>query len=391
MSKKYFTTTPRGEHVEVDQDTAKQLISMGKKRIADFEVEDVGDFEKNDPSLAEKTVSAMKGMITSPFTNPISRKLTEKGEEVKQGVQNIISNSLTRPRSAYLPEEIPAGAATLASAATEMAPFTPAEFAGAIATEVMPVAAFAGTRVKLAETIANKFLNTKKAILKKEIGTGSEKLASKLLKESELTGSRSNVLDKVSAIADDLEDEISGIIDFSSNVQGEKTIDRNKVVDGLYNLANKLQRSGVSGKESNQVLDVIDEFEKTIPEQIPVSRANEIKREIYRKTGDKGYLTEAPTIRVKAEKMLANSLKNGIEEVVPMVKGLNSRQGTMIQFRDSLINALAGNAKDIGKSLIGDVSERAFLAGARGITNDIRGAGAIGTKQLTDLINKKNK
>lgn len=65
MNKKYYTTAKSGEMVEVDADLARQLVSSGKKKPEDFQIEDV----QPEKTLAESTLGLTKSLLPIPNVN----------------------------------------------------------------------------------------------------------------------------------------------------------------------------------------------------------------------------------------------------------------------------------------------------------------------------------
>ena len=55
--KKYYTTDKKGDIVEVDKETALELINMGKKTIDDFEIEEIEDTPKV-PTKSSKAIAS---------------------------------------------------------------------------------------------------------------------------------------------------------------------------------------------------------------------------------------------------------------------------------------------------------------------------------------------
>lgn len=88
---------------------------------------------------------------------------------------------------------------------------------------------------------------------------------------------------------------------------------------------------------------------------IPVQVAQELKTGTYKAIGSRAY-GETKGAAVETEKALARGLKEGIEKAHPEVKGLNAREGALIEAKDALAKriALAGNRDPGGLGLIAE-------------------------------------
>lgn len=345
-----------GDSVPIKKQTFPERISkaateFAKKAVmAPFESKKVYGTEINPLALAEKV-----------------------GTETKQRVQSVISDQLTQPREAIIPEEVPAAIGTAASAAVEMAPFTPLELAGAIAGEVAPVA-FLGTRTKFAETIGNKFLNTPLKILKKDFDKGVKSQGATLIEKTNLTGSREEVFNKSLYEINKLENQLEKVLDTAPT---DKLIDKFDVAEKLDDLLNEYKKSAVSEAEIRKIKNVQYEFLRNLPDKFTAKTANEIKRAIYRKVGEKAYITKTNPVRVEAERTLASALREQIEKIVPSIKSLNKEQGQYIGIRDSLLSAIPSESKSIPASIGGGIIDSLSLRGARALTQTPSGFGGV--------------
>lgn len=340
----------------VKKQTLPERISKGvtefakKTALAPFASKEVYGTEVNPLALAEKT-----------------------GAETKERVQSVISDQLTQPRKAIVPEEVPAAIGTATSAAVEMAPFTPLELAGAIAGEVAPVA-FLGTRTKIAETVGNKFLNTPLKILKKDFDKGVKSQGAALIEKTNLTGSREEVFNKSLYEINKLENQLDKVLETAPT---DKLVDKFDVAAKLDNLLDKYKKSGVSDAEIRKIKSVQYEFLNNLPEKFTAKTANETKRAIYSKIGDKAYITQTNPVRVEAERTLASALREEIEKIVPSVKGINKEQGQYIGIRDSLLSAIPSEAKSVPAAIGGGIINAMSLRGARALAQTPRGLGGV--------------
>lgn len=96
-------------------------------------------------------------------------------------------------------------------------------------------------------------------------------------------------------------------------------------------------------------------------------QAQRKKQGTYRVLKDKAYTGEQKSARVEAEKALASSLRRQLERVAPEVKGLNQKQGALVELAEQIRRAAGrtGNWELLG-SLAGHTGLGATLGGAIG-------------------------
>lgn len=352
----------------------------------------VGKISDTVKDISEKTIMApfSSAKVLNKEVNPL--KLAEQeGTLAKQRVQNVISNQLTNPRNAVIPEEVTAGAAALGSALVEAAPFTPLELGGAVGTEVATPAIGLATRTKMSEAIGNKILNTPLKVLKKDFERKASSQGANLIKNANLTGSRTEIFNKSMFEIEKLENSIQKQLSLTPT---ESVIDKFDVAAKLDDLMNEYKKSGISSSEVRKIMRVQDEFLASMPEKMSVQSANDVKRAIYRKIGDKGYLAQSPAVRVEAERSLASALRSEIENKVPGIKNLNSKQGEYIGIRDSLLSAIPSESKNVPSAITGDVLDAGSLRLARMLKGTPRFSGGItsvGKDIKKDDFSLKNK
>lgn len=80
-----------------------------------------------------------------------------------------------------------------------------------------------------------------------------------------------------------------------------------------------------------------------------VQRAQQLKQGTYRSLGNRAY-GETKGAAVETEKAMARGLKEGIEAAHPEVKGLNAREGSIMEARDAVAKrvAMAANRDPVG-------------------------------------------
>lgn len=71
MAKRYFTTTKSGEEVEVDQDIARELVALGKKKPEDFEIEETDDIPiAPTPVDPQQEIADEENLLVTPPEQP---------------------------------------------------------------------------------------------------------------------------------------------------------------------------------------------------------------------------------------------------------------------------------------------------------------------------------
>lgn len=333
----------------------------------------------------------------NPMNSLPIKTAEEVGGDVKKSAQSAIGNIVANappkfiPQSAVEPyQRAKLGAGLAASTVTELAPFTPSELTIAAGGEMLPGALVPKTiSEKVPNAIGNILLDTSNRVLEKELSKGAENSGIKLI-ESELgQGSRHSLLNQSAAKIDGLEKQISGIVNSSNG-----TINKYDLVNGIDDMAAKMDLPGIYPAEVRRIQRVIDNFLSKQPDQIPIQMANDIKRQIYSMVGNKGYLTQTPSVIVATQKTLANALKTEIEKIIPGIADLNAQQGKFMGFRDMLVHASAPDSKSVTKALYGAFEENAGLRTGR-MLHDLprtRGVGGVasGIKFSDEIRNRQN-
>lgn len=106
-------------------------------------------------------------------------------------------------------------------------------------------------------------------------------------------------------------------------------------------------------------------------------QAQRKKQGTYRVLKDKAYTGEQKSARIETEKALASSLRRHLERVAPEVKGLNQKQGALVELAEQIRRAAGrtGNWELLG-SMAGHTGLGATLGGAlAGPTGALIGAG----------------
>jgi hypothetical protein len=154
--------------------------------------------------------------------------------------------------------------------------------------------------------------------------------------------------------------QLRGMIDDLSRQVAQKiaespaaTVDKGHAARELYGTLNKFKSQVNPGADTQAIIKVWDEFNDLVTSKIPVLEAQNLKQGTYRVLAKKyGQMGSAET---EAQKALARGLRKGIEEAVPAVKNLNSKES-------ELLDALLLAERRIGSAANRDVAGMVPLA-----------------------------
>ena len=312
----------------------------------------------------------------NPFNSFIGQELEKAGSKVKTTAQNVIANVVSSAPPSFVDANMispyqtgKAIMGTIGSLAAETSPFTPKEFSIALGSELLPPIA-GSTAIgkiiseKLPNVIGNKILHTRNPVLEKELRNSAE-TAGKQLLESELqSGSRESLLDQSKTQIAFLENKIQKAIGNSNAL-----IKRNDLINGLKELIAEIETTGIHQADAKAVRQIMNRFIENQPEMIPIGIANKIKRRLYEVIGDKNYINKTIPIIVTAQKAIANSIKNGMEEVVPELSVINPVYSQMLKFRDMLTHAVGMEGRNIINAFTGDITENALMRIGRNLSS----------------------
>lgn len=123
-------------------------------------------------------------------------------------------------------------------------------------------------------------------------------------------------------------------------------IDVNEIADSLDPLIKEMSETSGREKEIEQVLDVKKKFLEKHGEgsSVTVQKANSIKRAKYKMVGDRRFLKDMDEnpAKYQAERTLAHAIRNKLEEQIPEISPLNKALSVLINTRDALMGAIAG-------------------------------------------------
>lgn len=119
---------------------------------------------------------------------------------------------------------------------------------------------------------------------------------------------------------------------------------------------------------------------------LSVQDAQALKQGTYRAIGQRGY-GEVKGAATEAEKALARGLKEGIEAAHPEVKGLNAREGALIEAKDAIAKrvALAANRDPAGLGWIAE-NPKSFVAFVLSRSPGVKSALARGLYQTAEKM-----
>jgi len=185
-------------------------------------------------------------------------------------------------------------------------------------------------------TVKPNIEDTKKAIL-----YNGKTLGRKLLDEG-LAGGDEKLLMKANVGLQSNEKKLQTILSKSKEV-----IKREELVPYLENLKSQLMNTPTP--RAQKALEQVDEALNLLPENFDLSKANELKRSLYRELGDLAYKLD-PNLSGSAEtsKSIASGLKELIEKKsgTPVVAELNQKLSTFYQLQDGVLDNLARRTRN---------------------------------------------
>lgn len=153
-------------------------------------------------------------------------------------------------------------------------------------------------------------------------------------------------LEKATGMVDELNGQIQAAIKNSGG-----TVDKQFVADKINDVIGRIEKFDSTPQDALKVVNkVYDDFiaNGLIPAKIPVARAQELKRGIYKAIGDK-YGTLGSDW-AEAQKALGFGYKEGIAKAVPEVSALNAKESELLNAIKYLERRVAveGNKNPIG-------------------------------------------
>lgn len=208
---------------------------------------------------------------------------------------------------------------------------------------------------------------------RKAIKFGGKTLGEELLDRG-MSGSEKSLKNQAITNINKAEDQLQTIL-ASSN----KTIKRKEILPYIDDLKKTF-------KDTPGMIDEVEKIEKVVmqfPKEVPLAKANEIKRNMYNSLRDVAFKID-PSLSTKKEAMKA--VAKGIREQIEVkvggdtVKNLNKELSVNGRLYDRIIDKMARENRNniLGLSDIG--------IGVAGIASGLGGDGGIGQASITGLI-----
>ena len=290
------------------------------------------------------------------------------GGDIAAGAASIAGAKLPGASSIVGSVAQNAGLAAAGAAGTAVAEAKPVDdviksalTAGAIGGTVAGVTGLAGKAVSAVtknapERLYNSAVKPTLNETKKAIKFNGNTLGQELIDRG-VTGSEKSLLSKAQNEVIKNEDKLQQVLSAS-----KQTIRRDELAPFLDDLVASKNATPGLATEAQKVKDVLDEF----PDELTVSQANVIKRNIYSALKDTAFVLD-PNLTTKKEAMKA--LASGIRETIEQKTASEVGEGTVKAINQEL-------------SVFGRLEDRAIDAIARSNKNNLLGLGDYGTLGL---------
>lgn len=220
---------------------------------------------------------------------------------------------------------------------------------------------------KVAGKVAGTALKEPLREVKKGIVYGNESLGEKAVKLG-YKGTDNQIYQAAEKNLDNIENRLQSVLKPNTNIVTREEVAGSKVVKNLIKEA-----KATPGRAEEAT--VIEKIVSELPEEMKISKANDIKRLIYKALGDRAYALDA-TLATKRNgmKAVANALKNLIEEksVYTAGKGQVRRLNQLLadhgKIRDAALQNLArsNNRAMLGLSDYSALGVGGIIGGAPG-------------------------
>lgn len=353
--------------------------------------------------LAAKASGAVKSIAEKfidpeTYQTPIKNRAEDLGKEVKGAAQESIGNLVERGMNPY--------AGAVASAATEMAPFTPSEFATAAAGELAPVAV---SRVleSPAKSMANRFINAPKniresALMKAPVTADIEREAPKLgeqylsMEGAPITNNKETIFNwsrfNIKNLSNQARDIINNLSS-SSPVQ----IPKSEIIDKdvLDNVLDKMIQDSSKYEADRSIVDLLQKVRSS--DSIDLPTANKLREIMGSEVGKKftRLVDDLPGL-TDAQKAIFSSLRQKIGQISPALDKILSKQHDLFNVQWSVLPDAAKGFERPSMSLFemmkGPVESNLQLANAMnrlGERTGARTAAAAGAKSAVKEFERK--
>ncbi len=216
---------------------------------------------------------------------------------------------------------------------------------GALVAGTLPIAGAAAGKAKqflterLPENLMNRAIKPTLDDLKRNIKYGSDTFGKELLQEG-VKGSPQKLLKIADTNLNKYENELQAVLKNSP-----ATIKRDDLAKYLENLTAATTETPGLGSEVDKIKSVLAEF----PEEVPLVRANQIKRNIYNEIRNVGYKLDASlNTKREAMKALASGIKQEIENKVggTRIADINKKLSIYGRLEDRVVDILARSNKN---------------------------------------------
>lgn len=154
--------------------------------------------------------------------------------------------------------------------------------------------------------------------------------------------------------------------EYSAGLKKEYAISRDSIASSIDKVIKRAEKTGLEKESVKALNELKDDFTKSHPGYADVQYWNDVKRAIYKRVGDKGYLSKNSTDKIEALRDVASGIRAEIERVIPGIKDLNSQQGLYLEIRNSLGDLIASRSKsNVGGAIKNELSDEALVRAAR--------------------------
>lgn len=296
------------------------------------------------PSPMEIRNSPIAGGPIGMMANQGFKSLDEGVQKLAYGAGGAVTDAL----AGKVPPEVAAGGGMLANMGVQAIPTV----AGGIAGKALET----GTK-PLARGLYQSALKPSS----KDLASGDAAKAIETMLKGGYPASSGGVA-KMRTVVSALSKDVDAMVAKASG-----TVDKNMVRQELLDQLKKFRTQVNPKSDVAAILKSWDEFKRTVPNQIPVQKAQDIKRGTYKILADKySHLgTVGDEAGTQAQMAMARGLRKGVEQNVPGVVAPNKKMA-------ELINAIEIAERRAGIAGNRDLAGIAWLA-----ENPVAGAGML--------------
>lgn len=201
--------------------------------------------------------------------------------------------------------------------------------------------------VKTPEWIMNKAVKPSLQDLRKNVKYGTATLGKELLDEG-VKGGPKKLLEIADTKLGQYENELQTVL--TNSGLEEARITRKQIIPYAKDLIEKKLGTPGLRNEANRIKGIVN----SMPDQMTLTEANQMKRRIYDELRDPAYKLDAKlSVKSSALKVIAKGLKTEIENTVggTVVKDINHKLSIYGRLENSMVDQLARNLRNNGVSL----------------------------------------